>query len=180
MDGSLGTDAQVGRGHMKYVTMIGNKEYTIEIMDRGHISFNGKVMDVDFESISGQPVYSLLIDGKSFEAYVYEHEDEWQVLLLGQQYPVKVEDERAKRLASAGSVQRQESDEFQLKAPMPGLVVAIAVEEDQQIEKGQVLVILESMKMQNELKSPRAGKVERIKTKVGESVEQRQVLLTVL
>ena len=63
---------------------------------------------------------------------------------------------------------------------MPGLVVAIAVQEDQQIEKGQVLVILELMKMQNELKSPRAGKVERVKVKVGESVEQRQILLTIV
>jgi biotin carboxyl carrier protein len=59
-------------------------------------------------------------------------------------------------------------------------VVAIAVQEDQHFEKGQVLVILESMKMQNELKSPRAGKVERVKVKVGESVEQRQLLLTVI
>jgi hypothetical protein len=102
MDGSLGTYAQVGRGNMKYVTTIGDKEYTIEIIDNGHLNFNGKVMEVDFESISGQPVYSLVIDGKSHEAYVYQHEDEWQVLLLGKQYPVKVEDERAKRLKSAG------------------------------------------------------------------------------
>jgi biotin carboxyl carrier protein len=100
--------------------------------------------------------------------------------LLGRQYPVKVEDERAKRLKSAGAAKIQESGEYQLKAPMPGLVVAISVKEDQQIEKGQVLVILESMKMQNELKSPRAGKVERVKVIAGESVEQRQVLLTVV
>ena len=165
---------------MKYVTTIGDTEYTIEIIDKRHISLNGKIMDVDFESISGQPVYSLVIDGKSYEAYVYAKEDEWQVLLLGQQYPIKVEDEREKRLKSAGSNPIQDSAEFQLKAPMPGLVIAIAVQEDQQIEKGQVLVILESMKMQNELKSPRAGKVERVKIKVGESVEQRQVLLTVV
>ncbi len=63
---------------------------------------------------------------------------------------------------------------------MPGLVVAVPVSEGQQIEKGQVLVILKSMKMQNELKSPRSGKVERIKVKAGESVEQRQLLLSVL
>ena len=180
MDGSLGTNEQVGRSNMKYVTTIGDKEYTIEIIDNGHLNFNGKVMEVDFESISGQPVYSLVIDGKSHEAYVYEHEDEWQVLLLGKQYPVKVEDERAKRLKSTGGAKHQESGEFYLKAPMPGLVIAIAVHEDQQVEKGQVLVILESMKMQNELKSPRAGKVERIKVNVGESVEQRQLLLTVV
>jgi biotin carboxyl carrier protein len=165
---------------MKYVTTIGDTEFTIEVIDKGHLSLNGKIMDVDFESISGQPVYSLLLDGKSFEAYVYAAEDEWQVLLLGQQYPVRVENEREKRLKSAGGGQLQESGEFHLKAPMPGLVVAIPVKEGQQVEKGQVLIILESMKMQNELKSPRAGKVERIKAKVGESVEQRQVLLTIV
>ncbi len=101
------------------------------------------------------------------------------MLLLGQQYPVKVEDAREKRLKAAAGGKLQGSGEFQLKAPMPGLVAAIPVEENQEIEKGQVLLVLESMKMQNELRSPRAGKVDRIKVKTGETVEQRQVLLTV-
>ncbi len=63
---------------------------------------------------------------------------------------------------------------------MPGLVVTVPVKEGQQIEKGQVLVILESMKMQNELKSPRTGKVEHVRVKAGESVEQRQLLLSII
>jgi biotin carboxyl carrier protein len=69
--------------------------------------------------------------------------------------------------------------EFQLKAPMPGLIVSVLIEDGQAIEKGQVLVVLESMKMQNELKAPRAGTVERIRVKAGETVEQRQILLTI-
>ncbi len=165
---------------MKYVTTIGETEFNVDVIDKGHVSVNGKVMEVDFESISGQPVYSLVIDGKSYEAYVYAGEEELQVLLLGQQYPVKVEDEREKRLRSAGGGKQQQGAEFQLKAPMPGLVVAVPVQENQTVEKGQVLLILESMKMQNELKAPRAGKVERIKVKPGETVEQRQVLLSVI
>ena len=163
---------------MNYVTSIGDKEFNVEIIDKGHISVNGNIMQVDFEAISGQPVYSLLIDGRSYEAFVNASEDEWQVLLLGQQYPVKVEDAREKRLRAAAGGTAQGSGEFQMKAPMPGLVVAVPVEENQQVEKGQVLLVLESMKMQNELRSPRAGKVQRIKVKAGESVEQRQVLLT--
>jgi len=165
---------------MKYVSTIGDTEFTVDVIDKGHLSINGKLMEVDFESISGQPVYSMVIDGKSYEAYVYEGEDEWQVLLLGQQYTVKVEDERERRLRAAAGGKFQQTGEYQLKAPMPGLVVAIPVQENQKVEKGDVLVILESMKMQNELKSPRAGKVERIKVKAGESVEQKQVLLSVL
>ena len=164
---------------MKYVTTIGDADFAIEVLDKQHISVNGKVMDIDFENISGQPVYSLVIDGRSYEAYVYEGEDEWQVLLLGEQYPVTVEDEREKRLKAAAGGSVAEGGEFQLKAPMPGLVVGIPVQPDEQVAKGQVLLILESMKMQNELKAPRAGKVTRIRVKAGETVEQRQTLLTV-
>ena len=128
---------------MKYITTIDEKEFAVEIIDDHHARINDKVFEVDFESVSGQPVYSLLIDGKSYEAYVYAVEDEWQVLLFGKQYPAKVEDEREKRLKTSVGGKVQESGEFQLKAPMPGLVVAIPVNEGQQIEKGQVLVILE-------------------------------------
>jgi biotin carboxyl carrier protein len=62
---------------------------------------------------------------------------------------------------------------------MPGLVVAIPVEEGRAVKKGQVLLILESMKMQNELKSPRDGTVGRVRVKAGETVEQKQTLLSV-
>ena len=59
-------------------------------------------------------------------------------------------------------------------------MVAIPVEEGQEIKKGQVILILESMKMQNELKSPRDGTIGRIRVKTGESVEQKQTLLSVM
>lgn len=165
---------------MKYVTTVGDTGFAVEVLDPHHVSIDGKVVDVDFENISGQPVYSLVIDGKSYEAYVYEGEDEWQVLLLGHQYPVKVEDEREKRLKAAAGGTVSEGGEFLLKAPMPGLVVSIAVQQDQPVTKGQVLVVLESMKMQNELRSPRAGHISRVRVKNGDTVEQRQTLLGVI
>ncbi len=164
---------------MKYITTIGETNYTIEVLDKHHVSLDGNVMEVDFENISGQPVFSLVIDGKSFEAYVHEADDQLQVLLLGLQYQVTVEDEREKRLRAAAGGTVAESGEFNLKAPMPGLIVAVAVQQGQEVAKGDVLVVLESMKMQNELRSPRAGKVTRLKVKAGETVEQRQTLLTV-
>jgi biotin carboxyl carrier protein len=164
---------------MKYLTSIGETQFTVEVLGKGRVSVNGKVMEVDFENISGQPVYSMVIDGKSYEAYVYEGDEEWQVLLLGQQYSVQVEDEREKRLRAAAGGTLAESGEFHLKAPMPGLIVSVAVEAGQAVEKGAVLVILESMKMQNELRSPRAGTVSRVKVKSGETVEQRQTLVSI-
>jgi biotin carboxyl carrier protein len=164
---------------MKYVATIGNRDFLVEIIDDRHVSIDGKTYEVDFVSVSGQPVYSLIVDGKSHEAYVSESDEGWQVLLRGRLYPVKVQDEREKRLKAAAGGGVAESGEFHLKAPMPGLVVAVPVKEGQQVKKGQVLVILESMKMQNELKSPRDGTVARIRIRAGESVEQKQPLLSV-
>jgi len=164
---------------MKYITTVGGKEFLVEVTDERHMIVNGKTYEVDFETVSGQPVYSLIVDGKSHEAYVRETDDEWQVLLRGRLYPVKVEDEREKRLRAAAGGGVAETGEYHLKAPMPGLVVAIPVAEGQEVKKWQVLLILESMKMQNELKSPRDGTVNRIKVKAGESVVQKQALLSV-
>jgi len=162
------------------VTTIDHKEYPLEIIDEHHVLMGLKLLEVDFEAVSGQPVFSLLVDGKSYEAYVYPEEDHWQVLMMGRLYPVRVEDERENRLRSTAGGSAGESAEFAMKAPMPGMVIAVPVAEGQQVEKGQVLVVLESMKMQNELKSPRPGTVQRIRVKPGEGVEQRQTLLSVV
>ncbi len=164
---------------MKYVTTIDGKEFQIEVVDERHVRVNDRLLTVNFESVSGQPVYSLILEGKSFETYVYPGEEDWQVLLRGHLFQVKVEDEREKRLRAAAGGGVAEGGEFKLKAPMPGLVVSVPVSEGEEIKKGQVLVILESMKMQNELKAPRDGKVDRIRVKAGESVEQKQTLLSV-
>lgn len=165
---------------MKYITTIGNKEFTVEVIDEKHVNINGKVMTVDFAAVSNQPVYSLLIDGQSHEAYVYPGDENWEVLLRGRLYPAVVEDEREKRLRAAAGGGVAEGGEFHLKAPMPGLVVSIPVAEGQPVKKGDVLVILESMKMQNELKSPKDGTVHRIRVKAGETVEQKATLLSVM
>lgn len=162
---------------MKYVTTIEGKEFEIEVVDDRHVRVGNRLLEVNFETVSGQPVYSLIVDGKSYESYVYPGDEDWQVLLRGRQFQAKVEDEREKRLKAAAGGGVAEGGEFHLKAPMPGLVVAIPVSEGQEVTKGQVLVILESMKMQNELKSPRDGTISHIKVKAGESVEQKQVLL---
>ena len=165
---------------MKYVTTIGEREYIIEIVDERRIILDGTPFEVDFDTVSGQPVYSLLLDGQSYESFVYSGEEGWQVLLHGTLYMASVEDEREKRLRAAAGGNIAERGEFHMRAPMPGLVIAILVNEGQSVEKGDVLVILESMKMQNELKSPRPGMIARMRVKAGDSVEQKQTLLSVV
>lgn len=165
--------------NMRYIATINGVDYIVEMIDERHIALNDQVCEIDFAPVGDQPIFSLLLDGKSYEAFVYPQNEIWQVLLLGNLYSVRVEDEREKRLRATAGGRAMERGEFHLKAPMPGLVVAIPVSEGQRVNRGDVLVILESMKMQNELKSPREGVVTRLRISVGDSVEQSQTLLSV-
>jgi len=165
---------------MKYVTAIDGHEYIVDIIDERHVSVDGVMYDVDFMPVGDQPVYSLVVNGTSVEAHVYPNEDLWQVLFRGTMFTATVEDEREKRLRAALAGRVAPHEDFHLKAPMPGMVVSIPVWEGQEIRKGEVLVVLESMKMQNELRSPRDGKVIRVRVKAGDRVEQKDTMLSVV
>jgi len=165
---------------MKYVTTIEGREYIVDIIDEHRVSVDGVDYQVDFMPVGDQPVYSLVVNGESVDAHVYLNEDAWQVLFRGSLFTAVVEDEREKRLRAALAGKVAEHEDFHLKAPMPGMVVSVPVAEGQVIQKGNVLVILESMKMQNELRSPRDGKVVRLRVKVGDRVEQRDTMLSVV
>jgi biotin carboxyl carrier protein len=165
---------------MKYVTTINEREYTVEILDERHLAVDGVAYEIDFVPVSNQPVYSLIVNGESFDAHVYPDEEVWQVLFQGNNYTAQVEDEREKRLRAALSGAALEQEEFHLKAPMPGMIVAVPVQAGQAVKKGDVLLILESMKMQNELRSPRDGSVERVRVSAGDRVEKKDTLLSVI
>ena len=123
---------------MKYIATIGDNEYVIELLDDHRVLLDGKIYQVDFNALSNEPVFSLLIDGKSFEAYLYEEGDALNVLMQGRFYRAVVEDEREKRLRAASRSTVSGSEDFHLKAPMPGLVVMVPVKNGQQVEKGDV------------------------------------------
>ncbi len=164
---------------MKYITTIGEEDFEVEILSSRRVSVNGKIYEVDFEAVSGQPVFSLLVDGGSYQAHIIpgKDQDSLQVLLRGTLYNAVVEDEREKRLKAAAGVSKVASGDFVLKAPMPGLVIQVPVSEGDEVSEGDVLIILESMKMQNELKAPKDGRVSRVQVKEGDSVEQRQAMV---
>ncbi len=163
---------------MTYIATIDDRSFEIDINEEGEIIADGKRLSVDFQSVADQPVYSMLLDGESFEANVSLHEKGVEVLLRGRLFLIDVEDERQRRLRETTSIELNLEGEYTLAAPMPGMVVAVPVEVGQSVEKGDNLIILESMKMQNELKAPREGKVSGIRVSSGDSVDQNQALLT--
>jgi biotin carboxyl carrier protein len=163
---------------MKYIASADGENFEVEIRPNEQLVVNGKQVQADFQSVADQPVYTLLLNGESFEALVYPSENGVQVLLRGRLFDFIVEDERQRRLRQSSGGAAMQSGDYQLKAPMPGLIVAIPVEEGQEIQSGDDLIILESMKMQNELKAPRDGTVNRIRVSAGDNVDQNQVLMT--
>ena len=162
---------------MKYIASIGDRQVEIELVSDQQLNVNGELVEVDFQSVAKQPIFSLLLNGRSYEASIFPSDTGYQVLLFGQLFNVTVEDERQRRLrqSSGGST-------IQSRPPMRSnaadtMAVTVPVEEGQEVTAGDNLIILESMKMQNELKAPREGVVNRIRVKAGDNVDQNQVLI---
>jgi len=125
-------------------------------------------------------VYSVLIGGRSYEARVTSRpglsprEVLYVVALGSREYEVEVRDPRAwSRRAGSGAGEGPR----EITAPMPGRIVKVLVTEGQQVSQGQGVMVIEAMKMQNELHAPRAGKVGRIYAAEGSGVEAGAKLL---
>jgi len=166
---------------VKYITTVNDEEFIIEVEHNNQIVVNGERYEIDFQHLPEGDVLSLLLDNRSLEAVVEARDnDVWDVLAKGELYTVKVQDERAYRLAKARGVVSDVTGEAQVKSPMPGLIVAVPIAEGQLVQKGDQVIILESMKMENELRAPKAGVVARVHVEQGASVEKDQVLLVIV
>jgi biotin carboxyl carrier protein len=160
---------------MKYYATIQDKQYVIEI-GQDEITVDGQKYVIDFQELPEAGMVSLIINNRSLEAIVEEREDVSEVLIKGELYSVAVQDERAYRLAQARGTIRAVSGEAVIKSPMPGIIVATPVAPGTAVQQGDKVVILESMKMENELRAPRAGVVTRVLVEPGTSVEKGQPL----
>lgn len=164
---------------MKYITSVNGQEYVIEIDQENEIKVNGERRVIDFQELAEGGTLSLLIDHRSLEAIVEERDDAWEVLLHGELYTVHVQDERSYRLAQARGQLTDATEALIIRSPMPGLILDVLVEEGTRVEKGQTVVILESMKMENELRAGRDGVVTRVHVSKGDSVEKNQELAAI-
>lgn len=162
---------------MKYITTVHEIEYEIEVLEEGLVNVNGVPYQLDFSRIDGDQIFSLLVEGRSYEVFITEDGLDLQVVLEGVRYPVEVIDEHEKLLRDVSESSGGLKGAFELTAPMPGLVVKVPVSEGQPVAAGDVLVILESMKMQNELKAPHGGLVTEVRVSQGDNVEKRDVLV---
>ena len=166
---------------MAFIAKLGARSYTVEIEEVGRslyrVAVDGNEFLVDGKK-TGLTNYSLIVDNRSFEVDVDITEDEYRVLVDGRSYHVDLVDERRVRLGGAQSgIQLQGRQ--QVSVPMPGKVIAVLAGEGDRVEKGQGLVIVEAMKMENEVRSPIAGEVKEVRVKAGDALEAGALLMVV-
>jgi biotin carboxyl carrier protein len=166
---------------MKLTTLVNGVERQLELDGRPGpgepcvFSLDGLESSADIQTI-GPGLYSILLGARSFEAKIENGENGYSVDVSGHRFEIAVRDPR--KLFRGGPGEAEDGPQ-RLTAPMPGKVVRVLVEEGQAIESGQGLIVVEAMKMQNEIKSPKAGVVKSIPARQGGSVKAGDVLLVV-
>jgi biotin carboxyl carrier protein len=166
---------------MAFIARLGEQSYSVEIEEIGkslyRVAIDGNEFLVDGKK-TGRTNYSLIVDNRSFEIEVDSAEDEYRVLVDGRNYHVQLVDERRVRVGG-DQLDLQLRGRQKVSVPMPGKVIEVLVAEGDSVERGQGLVIVEAMKMENEVRSPTAGEVKEIKVKPGDAVEGGAVLVIV-
>lgn len=127
--------------------------------------------------LSRRNVISLLIDGKAWEVKREQTATDLHIWVRGARYEAEVRDPRSLRSRRAGA--ESAAGPRKVTAPMPGRIVRVLVGEKQEVEQGQGLLVVEAMKMQNELKSPKKGTVQKLLATSGTAVNAGDVLAIV-
>ena len=117
-------------------------------------------------------VLGLLLGDEAWECGLVETEDGFDVEVIGVRHPVSVQDPKRKALRMAGGAEGSV-----LKTAMPGRIVRVLVEPGRAVQKGEPLLVIEAMKMENEIKAPRDGVIKKILVKSGDLVEARATLV---
>jgi biotin carboxyl carrier protein len=133
---------------------------------------------VDLLRVSGE-LYSLLIRGRSYEIDILEADEALMVLVNGQPFQVEIQDEQQKRLRAATGKGEAKAGKRTVAAPMPGKVVKLLVKPGDTVKPGDGVIVVEAMKMENELKAPAAGTIKEIRAEEGKAVSGGEVLVVI-
>jgi biotin carboxyl carrier protein len=159
-----------------FTALVGDVQHQVAVEPlpdgRWRVSVDGRDHLVDSRETS-HGTFSLLIEHAAAEVSVTSRGEDFQVVVNGRTHRLRLLDERAMRRrqhSAAGDGARE------VRAAMPGKVVAVLVEKGATVERGQGILVLEAMKMENEIQAPRSGTVAEIHVAVGQAVEAGELL----
>ena len=164
---------------MKYQALLGAgaspKKLEVEQLPDGKIRIGDKILSVHVEVLD-PGIYSLIIDGASYEVSVRDEKKGFMVEVGPHLIPVRLEDPFKSQSAQGKDTIE---GEVVIGSPMPGRVVGLQVTVGQEVQEGEGVVLVEAMKMENELHTPKTGKVTKILVKIGDTVEAGQDLVVI-
>jgi biotin carboxyl carrier protein len=143
--------------------------------DRWEFRIDGKPVEADVAEIA-PGAYSILLGGKSFVVRVEPHKAGLEIEVGSRRIAAQVIDPRRRR---AGIAQMELEGRQQIFAPMPGKVACVLVGQGKAVEADQAILVLEAMKMQNEVRSPKAGTIERLLVKEAQAVNAGDLLAVI-
>ena len=165
---------------MKYEVLLAGRTRVVEFTEQNgawKISLDGNALDANAVEVAPN-IFSVLLNGDSHQIRIAPRPDGTLTLHTGlAEYHAEVTDPRSWRGRRHGAVEAEGRQ--QITAPMPGKVVRLLVKQGDLVEAGQGLLIVEAMKMQNEIRSPKSGKIEKLFAKEGQPVNAGEVLLWV-
>lgn len=163
---------------MKFVALLNGKSIPIEIIKKGglyHLTFQEKSFTVNAIRPNIQS-FSLLVEGKSYEAGLEKTGNNYSIYFYNDTVEFQLFEAR-KFKASELTKKSGPAGLLKVTAPMPGKIIKVVVTENTQVSEGDSLLIMEAMKMQNELKAPKSGTVKQVHVQEGEAVTPQQVLV---
>lgn len=163
------------RGCVKYFVRMGSEELVVNRAADG-VHVGDELVTAQVEIIAGTPVYMVTIGSEVYRAVVRRDRESgkgcYTLWMGGYRFAVEALDERSKVIRELSGDSAKQSGPAPIAAPMPGLVVRVNVREGDVVQAGQGVVVMEAMKMENELRSPAAGKVKAVLVKAGMAVEK--------
>ncbi len=162
---------------MKYVVTVGGREIELDV-EGDRVLVGGRLHTATLAPIPGTPLRHLMIDGRPMALAVADlGRGRWGLTVQGEHWEAEALDERTRHIRSLTNGAAHASGLGALRAPMPGLVVRVQVEPGQSVAQGAGVIVLEAMKMENELKAAGPGVVRSVLVGPGEPVEKGQVLV---
>jgi acetyl/propionyl-CoA carboxylase alpha subunit len=162
-----------------YTVKSGKKTTTVNLENEGGVQIGDTIIKADVLPL-GEGHYHFLLDNKSYNVELISIEKESKTVQLkvnGVVFAMELKDKFDELLQKMGLGAGVKAKIAELKAPMPGLVIEIRVEIGQQILKGDPVLLLEAMKMENIIKSPVDAVIKKIVYKKGDAVEKGAVLV---
>lgn len=162
---------------MPYIVGVDSTEYKVSLDRQGNEfkgTINGKPIKVEVIQAEGNHL-SLIIDNTP---YTVVFGSDGSIIVNDEAYTTSVFDEQMQRIMKA-TPEQLHKQEIIVKAPMPGLIVEIMVREGNSVKSGQGLLVVEAMKMQNEMPAPADGVVKKILVKQGQTVNSGDALIVI-